>query len=244
MIGISEVSDVAVSIYHQNLKAVILKENNNSYLFRHITIFLKVTFKVTNQQENETLVGHTAWKMIDTRNITKALNVLNLEPITNSVEWRFKFLGIADKQLFLIKFFFSIKVFLTDTHDSQDSGGREETTFYFTLPLPRAHEHWDIYLRLCMWDDYHIFLIAPLVFTRLLLYGIFHFIELPFGWLIDDPMFVCVLDELILGFVTAIWHWKSADLNSHRLSPFYYKANRLTKCASHPKYNDVFKCKI
>ena len=29
---------------------------------------------------------------------------------------------------------------------------------------------------------------------------IYHFIELPFEWLIDDAMFVCLLDELILGF--------------------------------------------
>ena len=37
--------------------------------------------------------------------------------------------------------FFSIRVFFTDTDDSQDSRGREGTIFYFTLPLPPAHEH-------------------------------------------------------------------------------------------------------
>ena len=31
-----------------------------------------------------------------------------------------------------------------------NSRGREETIFYFTLPLPPAHEHSDIYLQLCM----------------------------------------------------------------------------------------------
>ena len=51
-----------------------------------------------------------------------------------------------------------------------------------------------------MWDDYHVFLISTLVFTRLLLIEIYHRIELPFEWLIDDVMFVCWLDELILGF--------------------------------------------
>ena len=68
--------------------------------------------------------------------------------------------------------------------------GREETIFYSTLPLPPACEHSDIYLQLCMWDDYHTFLIATLVFTRLLLDEIYHIIELPFEWLIDDAMFV------------------------------------------------------
>ena len=66
---------------------------------------------------------------------------------------------------------------------------------------PPTHKHSDIHLQLCMWDGYHIFLIATLVFTRLLLdenlppYGITI-------WLIDDVKFVLVslLDDSILGF--------------------------------------------
>ena len=55
-----------------------------------------------------------------------------------------------------------------------------------------------------MWDDYHIFLIAMLLFTSLLLDEIYCFIEieLPFDLLIDDAMFVCLLDELIVGGFT------------------------------------------
>ena len=68
--------------------------------------------------------------------------------------------------------FFSIRVFFTDTDDSQDNRGRKGTIFYSSLPLPPAHEHSGIYLQLCMGDDYHVFLIATLVFTRLLLNGI------------------------------------------------------------------------
>ena len=75
----------------------------------------------------------------------------------------------------------------------------EGTIVYSTLPLPLAHEHSDIYLQLCMWGDSHVFLIATLVFTRLLLYEIYHLIELTFDWLIDDAMFVSLLDENI-GF--------------------------------------------
>ena len=52
-----------------------------------------------------------------------------------------------------------------------------------------------------MWGDYQVFLIATLVFTRLLLDKIYYLIELSFDWLIDDAMFVCLLDELILGFL-------------------------------------------
>ena len=78
--------------------------------------------------------------------------------------------------------FFSIRVFFTDTGNSQDSRGREGTIFYSSLTLPPAHEHWYIYLQLCIWDDYHVFSIATLVFTRLLLDKIYHLIELPFEW--------------------------------------------------------------
>ena len=50
------------------------------------------------------------------------------------------------------------------------------------------HGHWwlmktqDIYLQLCMWDCYHILLIALLVFARLLLNEIYHLIKLLFHW--------------------------------------------------------------
>ena len=91
--------------------------------------------------------------------------------------------------LFVCLFFLSGFSF-TDTENSQDSRGREGTIFYSTVPFPPAHEHSDIYLQLCTWDDYHIFLIATLVFTRLLLEEIYHLIELLFDWLM-------------------MWHWFS-----------------------------------
>ena len=106
----------------------------------------------------------------------------------------FKYLMII-----VLHFFFLLGFSFTDTEDSQSSRVREGTVFYSTLPLPPAQEHWDIYLQLCMWDDYHVFLIVTLVFTILLLDEIYHLIELLFDWLFDDVMFVC-FDELILGF--------------------------------------------
>ena len=41
--------------------------------------------------------------------------------------------------------------------------------FYSSLPLPPIQKHSDINLKLCWWDDYVIFLLTPLVPTRLLL---------------------------------------------------------------------------
>ena len=99
----------------------------------------------------------------------------------------------------LVFVFFSITVFFHGHWQIK----REGTIFYSTLPLPSAHEHSDIYLQLCTWDDYRIFLIAMLVFTRR---------DLPpyriTVWLIDDVMliFVCLLVDLISGFVISIWH--------------------------------------
>ena len=70
----------------------------------------------------------------------------------------------------------------TDTGDSQDRRGREGTIFYSTLSFPPAHQHSDIscHFQLFMLDDYHLFLIAPFVFTRLLHDEIYDLIELPF----------------------------------------------------------------
>ena len=134
--------------------------------------------------------------------------------------------------IYIYIYFFSIRVFFTDNDDSQDSRGREGTIFYSTLPLPPAHKHWDIYMQLCMWDDYHVFLIATLVFTRLLLDEIYHLVELPFEWLIDDTMFVCLLDELILGFCYSDLTWKTGGFELASTITLVLQANRLTKCAT------------
>ena len=107
-------------------------------------------------------------------------------------------------------FFFFLSGFsFADTDESLDSKGREGTIFYSTLVLSPAHKLWDIYLQLYMWGDYHVFLIATLVFVRLLLDEIYHLIELPFDWLIDDAMFVSLLDELILRFCYSDLTWET-----------------------------------
>ena len=68
-----------------------------------------------------------------------------------------------------------------------------------------------------MWDGYHVFLIATLMFTRLLLNEIYHLIGLPFDWLVDDGMFACLLDKLFLGFLLQRfdmgnrWIWTRID---------------------------------
>ena len=109
-------------------------------------------------------------------------------------------------------------------YGSQDSRGRKETIF---IPLYHFHSLTSIE------DDYHVFLIATLVFTRLLLDEIYRLIKLPFEWLIDDAMFVCLLDELILGFCYSDITLETGGFELTSTIILVLQANRLTKCASH-----------
>ena len=83
----------------------------------------------------------------------------------------------------------------------QQGKGGDDTLYHleYTLPLPPAHEPWDLYLQLCMWNDYHVFLVATFEVTRLLLDEIDHIIKLPF-WLIDWLMMQCLFIYLINWF--------------------------------------------
>ena len=66
-----------------------------------------------------------------------------------------------------------------DIGNSQNSRGGNETIFIPLYHFTRSQR----YLEFCMRDDYHVFLIAPLVFTRLQLEEIYNPLELPFDWL-------------------------------------------------------------
>ena len=98
---------------------------------------------------------------------------------------------ITDRNFDIIFFFLSR--FSSQTLTKGKGEGRNRTIFYSTLPRPPAHKHWDIYLQLCMWDDYLVFLIVALAFARMLLAEIYHLIKLAFEWLINDAIFVCLL---------------------------------------------------
>ena len=75
-----------------------------------------------------------------------------------------------------------------------------------------------------------------LVFTRLLLDEIYHLIELQFELLIDDAMFVCLLEGLILGFCHSDLTLETGGFELTWTITPALQANRLTKCASHPNY--------
>ena len=57
--------------------------------------------------------------------------------------------------------------------------------------------------------------------------------ELSLEWLIDDAMFVCVLDELTLGFCYGDLSVETGGFELASTITLALQANRLTKCASH-----------
>ena len=113
-------------------------------------------------------------------------------------------------------YIFSIRVFFYRHWRFTGQQWKGGVIFYSTLPLPATHAHSDICLQLCMWDDYHVFLISTLVFIRLLLDEIYHLID----WWCNVCLFTWWCDSRF--FVKAIWHGSRVALNSHWLSPLNY----------------------
>ena len=81
----------------------------------------------------------------------------------------------------------------------------------------------------------------------MLLDEIYNLIELPFDWLIDDAMFVFLLDELILGFCYSdlIWETGGCELAStitlvlQASPPFPKKKPKIsTLLSSYPEQSD------
>ena len=134
-------------------------------------------------------------------------------------------------KFFLFIFFYQFS--FTDTDDSHDSRGREgrgEDHLFILLCHYHLLTNIQIFiLQLCKWDDYHIFLIAPLVFTRLLKISIITM------WLIDDVklIFVYLLFDLIQGFCYSYLKLETSGLELASTIILVLKANQLTKCASH-----------
>ena len=90
-----------------------------------------------------------------------------------------------------------------------------------------------------MWNGYDVFLIAPLVFARLLLDEFYHLTESPFDWSIDVMLtFVCLLYDLILGFCYSNLRRETGGLKLASTITLVLQANWLTKCASHPKIRE------
>ena len=127
----------------------------------------------------------------------------------------------------------------TDTDDSQDSRGREETIFYSTLPLPpSAYEHLDIYFA-----TLHVRWLSYISNHTACIYQAAPRWDLPpyrvTIWMIDDVLliFVCLLVDLVQGFCYSYLILETGGLELATTTILVLQANWLTKCASHPCLN-------
>ena len=182
-------------------------------------VFINLCFpkkKKINKQNND----RTKLKMTNSSNFLDDIKI----PSSNKQTGR-----IMNSNFFFIPNFFSIRVFFRRHWrftGEQEKGGDH---LYSTISFPPAHKHSEVYLQLCKWDDYRVFLITPLRFTFIFNYRTATRWDLPsqkiITWLIGDGIlsFVCLLDDVILVFITSIWHRKLVDLDLHRLSTLYYK---------------------
>ena len=84
-----------------------------------------------------------------------------------------------------------------------------------------------------MWDDYHVFLLAPLETNKLAKWWVLppHWIT---AWLIDYWMLICLLCALILHFGKGILKRESGGFELPKTITLVLQGKRLTKCASHP----------
>ena len=126
--------------------------------------------------------------------------------------------------LFISDFFF-YQGFLSQTLTTHRTAGEGRGPSF--IPLYHFHPPTNIQifiLHICTWYDYHIFVIPPLVFTRLLLDEIYHLIESLFDWFMIWCWFwIVYLLIWFEVFVTVNWHWKPVDWDSYQLTSLYYK---------------------
>ena len=87
------------------------------------------------------------------------------------------------KEKVFILVFFSIGVFFQWHWRLTEQLGQGKDHFLFHSTTSTRTRTFRYCLQLCTWDDYHIFLITPRVFTELPLDENYHLIELPFDWL-------------------------------------------------------------
>ena len=135
-----------------------------------------------------------------------------------------------------VSVFFLLGFSFTNTDDSQDSRGREETIFYSTLPLPSsAHKHLDIYFA-----TLHMRWLSHISNHTACIYQAAPRWDLPpyrvIICMIGDVIliFVCLLFDLIQGFYYSYLTLETSGQEPATTIILVLQVNWLTKCTSHP----------
>ena len=130
----------------------------------------------------------------------------------------------------------SIRLFFTDTEDSQDSKGMEGRIFFHSTTSNRSRTLRPLFATLHVRWLSRIFNRNACVYQTATRWD-YHLIDLPFEWLIGVAIFVCLLDELILDFCYSDLTLETDGFEFASPITLVLQANRLTKCAS-----QLFKC--
>ena len=91
--------------------------------------------------------------------------------------------------------------------------GKGNAIFYFSLPLPPAHKHWDFYLQHCIWVEYLVFLIAVPVITKLSLdndYRVLLVAAHLITKLLLDEIYLTLGINILLNFNCILKYWFNA----------------------------------
>ena len=139
--------------------------------------------------------------------------------------------------------FFSLRVFF-HRHWQLTGSGSEGNIFYSTLPLPPTHGHLDSYFA-----PLHMRWLSHISNRTACIYQTATRWDLPpywiTIWLIHDVMliFVCLLVDLIQGFFYSCLTLETGGLELASTIILVLQANRLTKCASHPRLKSKWRHK-
>ena len=123
---------------------------------------------------------------------------------------------------------------LTIHRAAREGRGPSFIRLYHFHPLTNIQTYICNFVRCKMRDVTWLFLIATLVFTRLLLDEIYHLIELSFDSLTDDATLVCLIDSLILGFCYSNLTRETGGFEPTSTITIVLQSSQLIKCASHP----------
>ena len=156
--------------------------------------------------------------------LEKPKNIFENPRLTCNIKHKTKSSWCRSNYFFGGNWFFFLSGFsFTDTDNSQDSRGREGTILFHSTTSTRSRTFRHLFATLHVRWLSHIFNRTACIYQAATRWDL-----PPYRitiWSSDDVMLIaaCLLVDLILGFVTAIWHEKPVDLNSHRLSSMYYK---------------------
>ena len=95
--------------------------------------------------------------------------------------------------MFILMFYFSFKVFFYRHWQFTGQQGKGGDHLLFHSTTSTQSKHWDIYLKLCMWDEYHAFLIATLVFRFTILTN-YYLIDWLIDWLMMQHLFAYLIN--------------------------------------------------